>query len=187
MQNTNDRVVMALPWFNLFGQCIGILSMAMLGEYDLSSLRAVASGGAPCPVAVIERMMKTCGCLLWNGFGSNEGYLNVTELGMAPELVSATMGTRQLHSEIKIIDKGGNRLGAGQIGEFCHSGDGACLDEHSYHHFVSRIADIIIRSGMNISAEDVEACCTGIPRSSTPPWWACRPRSRASGSAPISS
>lgn len=162
MQNVNDRVVMALPWFNLFGQCIGILSMAMLGgtlilldgfnpatmaqaiarekatlyagvpamhiallnypklgEHDLSSLRAVASGGAPCPVAVIEKMMKTYGCLLWNGFGSNEGYLNVTELGMAPELVSTTMGTRQLHSEIKIIDKDGRRLGAGEIGEFC--------------------------------------------------------------------
>ncbi len=227
MQNVNDRVVMALPWFNLFGQCIGILSMAMLGgtlilldgfnpatmaqaiaqekatlyagvpamhiallnypklgEHDLSSLRAVASGGAPCPVAVIERMMKTYGCLIWNGFGSNEGYMNVTELGMAPELVSTTMGTRQLHSEIKVVDKEGKRLGPGEIGEFCqkspyimagyykrpdlnekkwdaegyyHSGDGAYLDENGYYHFVSRIADIIIRSGMNISAEDVES------------------------------
>jgi non-ribosomal peptide synthetase component E (peptide arylation enzyme) len=227
MQNVNDRVVMALPWFNLFGQCIGILSMAMLGgtlilldgfnpatmaqaiarekatlyagvpamhiallnypklsEHDLSSLRAVASGGAPCPVAVIEKMMKTYGCLLWNGFGSNEGYLNVTELGMAPELVSTTMGTRQLHSEIKIIDQEGRPLGVGEIGEFCqkapfimagyykrpdlnrkkwdeegfyHTGDGAYLDENGYYHFVSRIADIIIRSGMNISAEDVES------------------------------
>jgi non-ribosomal peptide synthetase component E (peptide arylation enzyme) len=226
MQNVNDRVVMALPWFNLFGQCIGIIPMAMLGgtlilldgfnpatmaqaiaqekatvyagvpamhiallnypklgEHDLSSLRAVASGGAPCPVPVIERMMKTYGCLIWNGFGSNEGYLNVTELGMAPELVSTTMGTRQLHSEIKIVDKEGRRLGVGEIGEFCqkapfimagyykrpdlnrrkwdeegfyHTGDGAYLDENGYYHFVSRIADIIIRSGMNISAEDVE-------------------------------
>ncbi len=227
MQNTNDRVVMALPWFNLFGQCIGIIPMAMLGgtlilldgfnpatmaqaiaqeratvyagvpamhiallnypklaDHDLSSLRAVASGGAPCPVAVIERMMKTYGCLIWNGFGSNEGYLNVTELGMAPELVSTTMGTRQLYSEIKIVDKDGKRLGVGEIGEFCqkapfimagyfkrpdlnrnkwddqgfyHTGDAAYLDEHGYYHFVSRIADIIIRSGMNISAEDVES------------------------------
>ncbi len=227
MQNIDDRVVMALPWFNLFGQCIGILSMAMLGgtlilldgfnpavmaqtiaqekatvyagvpamhiallnypklgDYDLSSLRAVASGGAPCPVAVIERMMKTYGCLIWNGFGSNEGYLNVTELGMAPQLVSTTMGIRQLYSEIKIVDKDGNRLGVGEIGEFCqkapfimagyfkrpdlnkkkwdnegfyHSGDGAFIDQDGYYHFVSRIADIIIRSGMNISAEDVES------------------------------
>jgi len=163
---------------------IALLNYPKLGDHDLSSLRAVASGGAPCPVAVIERMMKTYGCLIWNGFGSNEGYLNVTELGMPPELVSTTMGTRQLHSEIKIVDKEGKRLGVGEIGEFCqrapfimagyfkrhdlnkkkwdeegfyHSGDGAYLDENGYYHFVSRIADIIIRSGMNISAEDVES------------------------------
>jgi non-ribosomal peptide synthetase component E (peptide arylation enzyme) len=227
MQNTNDRVVMALPWFNLFGQCIGLIPMAMLGgtlilldgfnpatmaqaiarekatlyagvpamhiallnypklcEFDLSSLRAIASGGAPCPVAVMEKLMKSFGCLMWNGFGSNEGYLNVTELGMPPELVSTTMGTRQLYSEIKIVDKDGKRLGVGEIGEFCqkapyimagyfkrpdlnkgkwdeegfyHSGDAAYLDENGYYHFVSRIADIIIRAGMNISAEDVES------------------------------
>ena len=227
MQNINDRVVMALPWFNLFGQCIGIMPMAMLGgtlilldgfnpatmaqaiarekatlyagvpamhiallnypklgEFDLSSLRAIASGGAPCPVAVMEKLMKSFGCLMWNGFGSNEGYLNVTELGMPPELVSTTMGTRQLYSEIKIVDKDGNRLGVGEIGEFCqkapfimagyfkrpdlnkkkwdeegfyHSGDASFLDENGYYHFVSRIADIIIRAGMNISAEDVES------------------------------
>jgi acyl-CoA synthetase (AMP-forming)/AMP-acid ligase II len=227
MQNSNDRVVMALPWFNLFGQCIGLMPMAMLGgtlilldsfnpatmaqtiarekatlyagvpamhiallnyprlsEFDLSSLRAIASGGAPCPVAVMEKLMKSFGCLMWNGFGSNEGYLNVTELGMAPELVSTTMGTGQLYSEIKIVDKEGNRLGVGEIGEFCqkapfimagyfkrpdlnkkrwdeegfyHSGDAAYLDENGYYHFVSRIADIIIRAGMNISAEDVES------------------------------
>jgi acyl-CoA synthetase (AMP-forming)/AMP-acid ligase II len=89
-ENVHDKVVMALPWINLFGQSVGILSMAMVGgtvilldgfnpavmaqtiskekatlyagvpamhiallnypeldKYDLSSLRVVASGGAP--------------------------------------------------------------------------------------------------------------------------------------------
>lgn len=226
LQNTNDRVVMALPWFNLFGQSIGLIPMAMLGgtlvlldgfnpatmaetidrekatlyagvpamhvallnypkldRFDLSSLRAVASGGAPCPVPVMEQLMERFGCLMWNGFGSNEGYLNVTELGMPPELVSSTMGMRQLYTEVKIVDSDGNRLGTGEIGEFCqrgphimsgyfkrpdlnakkwdnegfyHTGDAAYLDEDGYYHFVSRISDIIIRSGMNISAVDVE-------------------------------
>jgi non-ribosomal peptide synthetase component E (peptide arylation enzyme) len=227
MENVNDRVIMALPWFNLFGQCIGILSMALvggtlilldgfnpavmiqtiaqekatvyagvpamhiamlnypkLGEYDMSSLRAVVSGGAPCPVAVIEKMMKAYGCLVWNGFGSNEGYVGVAELGSPPEIISTTMGIRMLYADSKIVDKKGKRVGVEEIGEFCqkgpfimggyykrpdlnkkkwdkdgfyHSGDAAFQDKDGYYHFVSRISDIIIRSGMNISAEDVES------------------------------
>ena len=225
-QNTNDRVVMALPWINLFGQSVGIISMAMVGgtlimldgfdpgvmartisekkatlyagvpamhvallnypdlqKYDLSSLRVVASGGAPCPTSVIQKLMSTFGCLVWNGFGSNEGHLNVTELGLPPERISTTIGIAQLHSQIKIVDESGNRLGPGETGEYCqrapfiisgyykrpdlnaqkwddegfyHSGDACSVDEDGFYHFVTRMKDIIIRGGMNISAEEVE-------------------------------
>ncbi|HOJ52248.1 MAG TPA: class I adenylate-forming enzyme family protein [Syntrophales bacterium] len=224
--NVHDRVVMALPWINLFGQSVGILPMTMVGgtlilldgfqpatmaqtiakekatvyagvpsmhvallqypeleKYDLSSLRVVVTGGAPCPTAVIEQMMGKFGCLVWNGFGSNEGHLNVTELGLSPELVSTTIGIPQLYSQTKIVDEKGNELGVGQIGEFCqkapfiiagyykrpdlnrerwdkdgfyHSGDACYLDENGFYHFVTRLKDIIIRGGMNISAEEVE-------------------------------
>jgi acyl-CoA synthetase (AMP-forming)/AMP-acid ligase II len=166
MENVNDRVVMALPWFNLFGQCIGILSMVLVGgtlilldgfnpatmiqtiaqekatvyagvpamhiamlnypklaEYDMSSLRAVVSGGAPCPVAVIERMMKAYGCLTWNGFGSNEGYVSVAELGSPPQTISSTMGIRMLHADSKVVDKEGRR-----------GGDRGVLPEGPLHH-----------------------------------------------------
>ncbi len=147
-ENVHDKVVMALPWINLFGQSVGILSMVMVGgtlilldgfnpeamvraissekatlyagvpamhvallrypeldQYDLSSLRVVASGGAPCPTPVIEEMMSKFGCLVWNGFGSNEGHLNVTEVGLEPELVSTTIGRPQLYSQTKIVDE----------------------------------------------------------------------------------
>ena len=227
MQNVNDRVVISLPWFNLFGQSVGILPMTMVGgtlilldgfhpatmaetiakekatlyagvpamhisllnyskldQYDMSSLRVIASGGAPCPTDTIKQLMERFGCLVWNGFGSNEGYLNVTEVGMGPELVSTTMGTRQLYSQVKIVDKKGHRLGVGEVGEFCqkapfliagyykrpdlntrkwdnegfyHTGDACYLDEHGFYRFVSRISDMIIRAGMNVSAEEVEA------------------------------
>ena len=225
-QNVNDRVVMALPWINLFGQSVGIISMAMVGgtlimldgfvpeimaktitaekatlyagvpamhvallsypelkNYDLSSLRVVASGGAPCPTTVIKELMDTFGCLVWNGFGSNEGHLNVTELGLDPELISTTIGISQLFGEIKIVDESGARMGTGEVGEYCqkapfiisgyykrpdlnerkwdeegfyHSGDACYVDEDGFYHFVTRLKDIIIRGGMNISAEEVE-------------------------------
>ena len=225
-ENVHDKVVMALPWINLFGQSVGILSMAMVGgtlilldgfnpavmaqtiskekatlyagvpamhiallnypeldKYDLSSLRVVASGGAPCPTAVIKQMMAKFGCLVWNGFGSNEGHLNVTEVGLEPELVSTTIGLPQLYSQTKIVDENNNILGAGKVGEFCqkapfiisgyykradlnaqkwdkdgfyHSGDACYLDEDGFYHFSTRLKDIVIRGGMNISAEEVE-------------------------------
>lgn len=226
-ENVHDRVVMALPWINLFGQSVGILSMAMVGgtlilldgfapavmaqtiaqekatlyagvpamhvailrypeldKYDLSSLRVVASGGAPCPTPVIEELMAKFGCLVWNGFGSNEGHLNVTEVGLQPELVSTTIGTPQLHSQTKIVDESNRPVGVGTVGEFCqkapfiiagyymrpdlnekkwdeegfyHTEDACYLDENGFYHFSTRLKDIIIRGGMNISAEEVES------------------------------
>ncbi len=225
-ENVHDRVVMALPWINLFAQSVGVLSMAMVGgrvilldgfvpadmaktihkekatlyagvpamhvallnypdldQYDLSSLRVVASGGAPCPTPVIRQMMEKFGCLVWNGFGSNEGHLNVTEVGLNPELVSTTIGLKQLYSDVKIVDENNNRVGPGVVGEYCqkapfviagyykrpdlnqskwddegfyHSGDACYADESGFYHFSTRLKDIIIRGGMNISAEEVE-------------------------------
>lgn len=224
-ENVHDKVVMALPWINLFGQSVGVLSMAMVGgtlilldgfnpatmaqtihkeratlyagvpamhvallnypeldTYDLSSLRVIASGGAPCPKSVIQQLMEK-GCLVWNGFGSNEGTLNTTEVGVDPEIVSTTIGLQQLYSEVKIVDENNNRLGAGQAGEYCqkapfiiagyykrpdlnkdkwddegfyHSGDACYFDEDGFYHFSTRLKDIVIRGGMNISAEEVE-------------------------------
>ncbi len=225
--NVHDKVVMALPWINLFGQSVGILSMSMVGgtlilldgfnpavmaqtiaeekatvyagvpamhvailrypeldKYDLSSLRVVASGGAPCPTPVIEELMSKFGCLVWNGFGSNEGHLNVTEVGLEPQLVSTTIGLPQLYSQTKIVDEVNTVVGTGTVGEFCqkapfiiagyykrpdlnkskwdedgfyHTGDACYLDENGFYRFSTRLKDIIIRGGMNISAEEVES------------------------------
>lgn len=226
MENVNDRVLMPIPWINMFGQSVCILPMVMVGgtlvmmdyfypatvakiihqekitlypavpamhrallnykdldQYDLSSLRVVSTGGAPCPTVLIKQMMERFGCQVWNGFGSNEGWLHVTEVGMDPELVSTTMGTRQLYSEIRIVDEDGREVPDGEVGELCqrapfticgyykrpdlnakkwdrdgfyHSGDAAFVDEDGYYHFVTRKSDFIISAGMNISAEEVE-------------------------------
>jgi len=256
MQNTNDRVVMALPWFNLFGQCIGILSMAMLGgtlilldgfnpatmaqaiaqekatlyagvpamhiallnypklgEYDLSSLRAGPAAG-PLPGGGDREDDEDLRLPALDGFGSNEGYLNVTELGMAPALVSTTMGTRQLHSEIQDHRQG--RLPPGGGGDRGVLPEGAVhhgrllqapdlnkkkFDEEGFYHsggrrLPGRARLLPLRQphrrhhhplGHEHQRRDVESVLYRHPRSSTPPWWACRPRSRASGSAPTSS
>jgi non-ribosomal peptide synthetase component E (peptide arylation enzyme) len=161
---------------------VALLNYPDLDKYDVSSLRVVASGGAPCPTPVIKQMMEKFGCLVWNGFGSNEGHLNVTEVGMDPELVSTTIGPPQLYAQTRIVDENNNILGPGKVGEFCqkapfviagyykrpelndkwdkdgfyHTGDACYLDDDGFYHFSTRLKDIIIRGGQNISAEQVE-------------------------------
>ena len=162
---------------------VALLNNPEAGKYDMRSLRVVASGGAPCPTSIIKQMMNKFRCLVWNGFGSNEGHLNVTEVGIDPELVSTTIGLKQLYSDVKIVDEFNNPVGVGVVGEYCqkapfiiggyykrpdlnkknwdndgfyHTGDACFVDEDGFYHFSTRLKDIIIRGGMNISAEEIE-------------------------------
>jgi acyl-CoA synthetase (AMP-forming)/AMP-acid ligase II len=162
---------------------VALLNYPDLAKYDFSSLRLAFTGGAPCPTAVIKQMMEKFGCLVVNGFGSNEGHYSGTELGEDPEVASTTIGTKCLTTDVKITDEEGKRLGLNQTGEFCqkgpmiisgyykrpelnaqkwddegfyHTGDACFLDEDGHYHFVTRLKDIVIRGGMNISAEEVE-------------------------------
>jgi acyl-CoA synthetase len=91
--------------------------------------------------------------------------------------------------EVHIVDDAGNACARGQAGEvlsrgpdlFCgytdarlnaeafdrgwyRTGDVGVLDEHGYLTIVDRKKDIIIRSGMNISAAEVEAALLAMPQ-----------------------
>ena len=162
---------------------IAMLSSLDFSLYDFSQLRLVVSGGAPCPTPVIKGLMEKFGCLVVNGWGSNEGTFNSTEIGLAPEIVSESIGVSEIFFETKIVDDKGSTVGVNETGEYCqrgpgliggyyerddlnkkswdedgffHTGDAVKRDENGFIHFVTRLKDIIIRGGLNISAEEVE-------------------------------
>jgi len=95
------------------------LHEAVRDGFDLSSLRAVVSAGAPLPGTLASRFMETFGELLYNLYGSSEvGFASMAgpfDLRAAP----GTVGRPPLGVELGILDESGAAVGAGQIGHVC--------------------------------------------------------------------
>jgi long-chain acyl-CoA synthetase len=153
-------------------------------RYDLSSLRCVAHGAAPCPAHVKQAMIE------WLGPIINE-YYGGTETGAVTFCSSrewldhpGTVGRAVLGADVKILDANDRELPPGEIGaivcrqhdapEFTYHGDddkrrGAerrglifigdvgYLDEDGFLHLCDRANDMIISGGVNIYPAEIEA------------------------------
>jgi long-chain acyl-CoA synthetase len=160
------------------------LPHAERSRYDLSSLRFVAHGAAPCPAHLKEAM------LAWWGPVIHE-YYGATETGVVswirPEEVARKRGSvgRALPGAvIRIVDPMGRALGPGETGEvFVRSptvsdftyqnapeqresagldglvsvGDLGWLDDEGYLFLCDRKRDMIISGGVNIYPAEIEA------------------------------
>ncbi len=162
---------------------VAMLNIPELEQYDFFSLRMVLTGGAPCPTSVIKELMEKLKCLVVNGYGSNEGIFVGTQLGQTAEEVSETIGPQTPLYDIKILDDEGYEVPRGEQGEICgkgpgifagyykrpdlteksftsegyyRSGDVGYLGDDGNYRFVTRKKDMIIRGGINISAEEIE-------------------------------
>jgi len=155
------------------------------GEFDLSSLLEISSGGAARPAdqvgTLIERFpgakpsagnglteTNAVGCII----GDDDYVDRPGSVGQAtPPLV-----------DLRLVDENGNEVEQGQRGEIClrspaivsgyinqpaateasfkngwfHTGDVGYQDEEGFVYIVDRIKEIIIRGGENISCTEVE-------------------------------
>ena len=103
---------------------VSLLNHPKVGEYGLEHVRLFNSGGAPCPVEVMEEFERRIGRPLNEGFGLSETS-PVTH--STPQLAFRKMGTVGLpfpDTEMKIVDveSGARELPIGEIGELCVSG-----------------------------------------------------------------
>ena len=156
-------------------------------KYDLSTLTDIAGGGAPRPVAHVERLQKSFpNSQPAIGYGLTE--TNAVGCGnFWGNYAAKPASTGRAHApfvEIAILGQGDRHLPAGERGEiairsaaniqsywrdpqatkeaftadgFFRTGDIGFLDEDGYLFIVDRKKDIIIRGGENISAAEVEA------------------------------
>ena len=161
------------------------------GNYDLSSLTDIAAGGAPRPVAHVERLRLAFpasqpalgyGLTETNAVGCGNFWGNYVAK-------PASTGRPQTpFVEIAILGEGDRHLAVGERGEiairsaanvkgywknsaataaaftadgYVRTGDIGYLDEDGYLFIVDRKKDIIIRGGENISAAEVEAAIYG--------------------------
>ncbi|MCC3313617.1 acyl-CoA synthetase [Nocardia africana] len=149
---------------------------------DLTSLRATFSGGAPCPVVLIEALRRR-GLYLTEGFGLTETaplttYLDADEVAEH----AGSVGKPVNHVRLRIVDDHNQDVAPGQVGELLirgpnvfagywhkpeataaalregwfYSGDLARCDEDGYYEIVDRKKDMVITGGENVYPAEVE-------------------------------
>lgn len=150
-------------------------------RYDLRSLRAVLSGGAPLSGALARDFAEAYGHILYNFYGATETGINT--VATPDELLRApgTIGHAIVGNEIRILDDEGRELPDGETGElfvrngmlvryhrddgatraalrdgFFSVGDLAHRDEHGLFHIDGRKRDMIISGGVNVYPAEVE-------------------------------
>jgi len=163
---------------------VAILNNADVAERDLSSLKVVVTGGASCPIEVIQDFGKQIPGTLLELYGMLEcGLQSCTLIDDDPATVVGTVGRPidEVHS--KVVDDAGAPCGADQIGEiltrgpsvavgyynntdandraFDHegwfrTGDLGTFDSRGYLRIVGRKKEMIIRGGANIYPREIE-------------------------------
>jgi len=153
-------------------------------KYDLSSIEAIAYGGAPSAPELVKRIHEEFGALPGNGWGMTETMATVTSHSAEDYLNRPTSaGPPVAVADLRIMaDDGVTELPVGEVGElwargpmivkgywnkpeasaetfvdgWVRTGDLARLDEEGFLYVVDRAKDMIIRGGENIYSSEVE-------------------------------
>jgi acyl-CoA synthetase (AMP-forming)/AMP-acid ligase II len=175
-------------------------------HYDLSSLRVITYGAAPMPLEVIKKAIQKLSWVRFiNAFGQTETASTITSLGPEDHVIegseeerekklkrlSSSIGRPLPDVEVKIVDKDGNSLKPGGVGNimargprimtgywrdeektahtvtnngWLKTGDVGWMDEEGYIYLSGRGDDMIIRGGENISPDEVEDVLSSHPK-----------------------
>jgi fatty-acyl-CoA synthase len=155
-------------------------------SFDLSSLRTGTMAGAPCPVQVMERVVRDMhmkDVTIAYGMTETSPVSMQTRAGDPIEKRVSTVGRVHPHVEVKIVDGAGRIVPRGERGEFLtrgysvmtgywgdeprtreaidstgwmHTGDLAVMDDDGYVNITGRLKDMIIRGGENVYPREVE-------------------------------
>jgi long-chain acyl-CoA synthetase len=152
------------------------------GEYDMSSLRAMIHGAAPCPHEVKRRMLDWWGPVVIEYYAASEG--GGTAITAADWLERpGSVGKAWPGSEVRVFDPEGNDMPAAEPGlvymrmgtatfdyykdeqktlasrarGMFTVGDIGYLDEDGYLYLCDRGSDLIISGGVNIYPAEIES------------------------------
>jgi long-chain acyl-CoA synthetase len=153
------------------------------GTYDVSSLRYVLHGAAPCPVPVKRRIIEWFGPIVWEYYAATEGVGSFVDSATWLEH-PGTVGKPFLPDQVLIGDDDGNELPNGEVGlvyikapeatrfsyfkdaaktestfrgEYFTLGDVGFMDEEGFLFLTDRSANLIISGGVNIYPAEVDA------------------------------
>lgn len=161
-----------------------ILRLPNLGDYDLSSLRMIMSGGQPVSAATTQRTQAAFPDTDFiQVYGLTEGGGSV--VFVPPQYARTKPGSAgkpAMHADIRVVDSEGNDAPAGQDGEilvrgpsvtagywdnpemteqllaggWLHTGDVGYFDEDGFLFISGRKGDMIISGAMNIFPAEIE-------------------------------
>ncbi len=149
-----------------------------------ASLECVWHGGAPCPPETKRQMIEWLGPIVHEYYGATEG--SIISIMRASEWLEkpGSLGRLLPHIEAIVLGEGGQRLGAGKVGDLYFRnatgadfeyykdasktrkahlepgvftfGDVGHLDEDGYLYLSDRKIDMIISGGVNIYPREIE-------------------------------
>jgi fatty-acyl-CoA synthase len=158
-----------------------ILQDCDLGEYDLSSVRCFFTGGERIPMAMLKEYHRR-GILISQIFGQTESS-TITFLPAEQAIDKiGSVGLPVFHVEVRIVDKKGQEVKPGEVGEivvkgptlmsgywnrpdltaetirngWLHTGDLAKTDEEGYIYIVDREKDMYVSGGENVYPAEIE-------------------------------
>ena len=151
-------------------------------RYDLSSMRWILHGAAPCPVEVKQGMMDWMGPILYEYYAATEGggcFIQPKEWLDKP----GSVGRANEGTEVKILDdnfkeveigeegtiyfsapskgrfeyyKAEEKTSGAYWGDYFTMGDIGYCDKDGYHFLTGRSADTIISGGTNIYPQEID-------------------------------
>ena len=153
-------------------------------NYDLSSIEAIAYGGAPSAPELVRKIREVFGALPGNGWGMTETMATVTGHSSEDYLNRPdSCGPPVAVADLKIMNEDGTQeMPTGEVGElwargpmvvkgywhnpeateatfidgWVRTGDLARLDDEGFCYIVDRAKDMVIRGGENIYSSEVE-------------------------------
>ena len=161
------------------------------GSADLGSLRLLVLGSAPlAPDTLLALQAALPRAAVLNSYGMTEGgHATFTMDPEAARTRPGAVGRATPPVEVRIVDDDGLALPTGEVGEvltrnpaghreyyndaeatarqweggWLHTGDLGWLDADGYLYIVGRKKEMIVRGGMNVYADDVEAALQAHP------------------------
>lgn len=151
-------------------------------NYDVSSLRLAASGGAPLPLEVLHEFEEVFGATMLEGYGLSETSPVVSFNQLGGIRKAGSIGQLVRGAQMRVLDDLGNDVVPGEVGELAvagpyvmkgywnnpevtaaaipdgwfRTGDLGRMDEDKVYFIVDRKKDMILRGGYNVYPREIE-------------------------------
>jgi long-chain acyl-CoA synthetase len=178
VQREKGTMFMGVPY--IYSLMINVARRAGI-KYDLSSLRLLASGGAPLEPVVIEHFKEVYGLDIHDIYGQTESICHVCLVPPRGPIKPGSSGKALPCWEMKIFDKNDREVPSGTEGEivlrgpvmsgfwnhpeetaealrggWLHTGDLGWIDEDGYLFITARKRRMLILKGQNVFPADIE-------------------------------